>query len=79
MSKPVIGLVIDAGTHLPVAGALLVVIDPRACIAGLAITDDSGHFIAHIDEMPGLELAIPGEGIAGIPIESGYDLTIFVP
>jgi len=79
MTKTVSGVMIDASTQLPLAGALLVVIDPHAGIASLAITDDSGLFITHIDNESGFELAIPSEGIAGLPIEAGDILTIFVP
>lgn len=78
-SKPTGGVVIDASTHLPIAGILLVVLDSHANIAGLAITDESGVFVTCLAHAPGLELAIPSASIAGVPIEAGEILTILVP
>jgi hypothetical protein len=55
------------------------VTDPRSGIASVAITDDSGLFIVPVTNLPGLELAIPNGGIAGVPIAPGDILTILVP
>jgi hypothetical protein len=74
-----VGQVIDAVTRQPVSHALVVVTDPLGQIAGLAFTDADGLFVIYLFAVPGLELAIPGEGVAGVPIEAGDVITILVP
>lgn len=78
-SKPIVGRIMDASTRAPVAGALLVVINPSGAVAALAITDDAGLFIAFIEPMSGFELTIPSEATSSFPIEAGDVLTIVVP
>ena len=79
IKTPTLGQVIDATTRQPVAGALLVVTTSTGEIAGLAVTDDDGVFVVYLLDVPDLELAIPSEGVAGLDIEAGEVVTIFVP
>jgi hypothetical protein len=79
IKTPTIGQVIDASTRQPIVGALLEVTSSSGEIAGIAITDDDGIFVVYLFDQPGLELAIPSEGLAGQSIEAGDILTIFVP
>jgi hypothetical protein len=73
-----LGRVLDASTHQPIAGALLVVTASDGSIAGLAFTDDEGIFVVYLFAVPGLELAIPSEGVVGVEVEAGQTLTTFV-
>ncbi|HEX5010665.1 MAG TPA: hypothetical protein VFY71_09700 [Planctomycetota bacterium] len=70
---------LDELTNQPIVGALLVVTAPSGEIAGVALTDGDGIFVVYLLDVPGLELAIPSEGFAGLSIEAGDVLTIFVP
>jgi len=79
IKTPTIGLVLDAITHQPIADALLVITTSTGEIAGLVLTDDNGVFVVYLLDVPGLELAIPSEGLAGLPIEAGGVFTVFVP
>jgi hypothetical protein len=79
IKTPTIGCVMDAATCQPIVGALLVVTSSTGEIAGMALTDDDGIFVVYLFDQPGLELAIPSEGLAGLSIEAGDILTIFVP
>jgi len=63
---------------------LLITIAIIALLAALLLpaisrAKESGRRVACLNNVPGLELAIPSEGIAGIPIEVGDVLTIYVP
>jgi hypothetical protein len=79
LKTPTLGIILDATTHQPIADALLVVTTSEGEIAGLAITDDDGVFVVYLVDLPDLELSIPSEGVAGVSIEAGDILTIFVP
>ncbi len=74
-----VGQVIDAVTRQPIANTLIVVTNSLGEIAGLATTDIDGIFALYLYAEPDLELAIPAEGVAGLPIAAGDILTILVP
>jgi len=76
---PTVGHVLDATTYQPIADALLVVTTSAGEIASLAVTDDDGVFVVYLFDLPDFELSIPSEGVAGVSIEAGDILTIFVP
>lgn len=70
---------LDAATLQPVANATIIVTDSIGQLAALATTDSLGIFVVYLVDEPGLELAIPSDGVAGLPIEAGDILTIIVP
>ena len=59
--------------------AILLIVALAGEGGGMALTDDDGIFVVYLFDQPGLELAIPSEGLAGLSIEAGDILTIFVP
>jgi hypothetical protein len=71
------GLVIDMGGQ-PLAGLLVVVTDSQSDIVAAVLTDGDGAFCISLPVEPGLELALPGEGIAGISVEAGAPILVVV-
>jgi hypothetical protein len=74
-----VGLIVDAVTRQPIVDCTVVVTNSLGGIAGVAITDVDGVFVVYLYDEPGLELSIPAEGVAGLSIEAGDVVTIFVP
>jgi len=72
------GLVVDldrvAIPHTPV-----VVLSKDAVVVGECITDDQGVFKLSLPVTGGMTVALPSNGVDGIPIEAGQSLLIVVP
>lgn len=73
------GLLVEALTRQPIPGALVLVTDSTGHPVGVDVTDATGGFTLYLAAKPGLELAIPSEGLAGIEISAGETLLIVVP
>jgi hypothetical protein len=79
IATPTPGLVLDAITRLPIAGATIVVTDALGQVVAVDATDSAGEFLVYLFDEPDLELAIPTEGVAGIDVAAGESLLILVP
>jgi hypothetical protein len=75
---PTLGQVVDA-QRVGVVGALVVVTHPAVGLVGWAFTDDEGFFVVDLPEFPDLELALPGESVAGIEVVAGEPVLIVLP
>lgn len=74
-----VGLIVDAQTRQPVPNALVVITDAGGHPVGIDTTDAAGGFSLYLLDKPGLELAVPSEGLAGIDVQAGDSLLILVP
>jgi hypothetical protein len=79
IATPTLGVLVDAQTRLPICGVMVIVTNSNGEVIAAAFTDDQGKFVVNLFDDPGLELAIPSEGIAGIAIHAGEVLCVFVP
>lgn len=73
------GLLVEALTRQPIPGALVLVTDAGGHPVGVDVTDAAGAFTLYLVAKPGLELAVPSVGLAGIEVEAGETLLIVVP
>ena len=73
-----LGLVVDldrvAIPHTPV-----VVLSKDAVVVAECITDDQGMFKLSLPVTGGMTVALPSNGVDGVPIEAGQSLLIVVP
>jgi hypothetical protein len=72
------GLVVDAVGDA-IVGTPVVVTDNAGSLVAIVITDGEGAFLVQLPTVPNLELALPAEGITGIPVEAGKQILIIVP
>lgn len=73
------GMLVQALTRQPISGALVVVTDAGGHPVGVDVTDAAGMFTLYLVAKPGLELAVPSEGLAGVEIQAGDSLLIVIP
>jgi len=78
IAAPTPGLVIDAITRQPIVGVTVVVTDSLGQIVAVDVTDSLGGFEVYLFSEPGLELAVPTEGVVGVPIVAGDPLLVLV-
>ena len=79
IATPTAGLVVDAQTRQPIAGALVVITDSIGEIVKTDVTDANGTFLVFLFDEPDLQLAIPSEGVAGLDIHAGDTVLVVVP
>jgi hypothetical protein len=70
--------VLDAVGHA-VVGTPVVAIDVHGAAVDSGVTDSGGAFRLDLPVSGALELALPAEGITGIPVEAGKQILIIVP
>jgi hypothetical protein len=78
IAAPTPGLVLDAPTRQPVVGVTVVVTNSIGQIVAVDVTDALGEFEVYLFSEPGLELAVPTEGVVGVPIVAGDPLVVLV-
>jgi hypothetical protein len=79
IATPTPGVVVDGKTRLPVPGVLVVVTNALGDPIAIDTTNAQGKFVLYLCDDMGLELAMPAEGIAGIPIHAGDALMVVLP
>jgi hypothetical protein len=62
-----------------IVGVAVVVTDSLGSVVAVSVTDGEGSFCVELPTEPGLELALPAEGIAGVPVEAGSPILVIVP
>jgi uncharacterized protein YfaS (alpha-2-macroglobulin family) len=71
-------LVVES-TGNPVAAIQVAVTKLNGDLVVEAVTDATGSFAFEMSAAADLELALPTEGVAGIPIEAGKPILIIAP
>jgi hypothetical protein len=74
---PTEGLIVN-GLGQPVAGTQVIVTDSQGGVIAATVTDGEGTFCVELPVEPGLELTLPDEGVAGVPVEAGKPILIIV-
>lgn len=72
------GLVLQVPELDAVTGAIVVVTAPGGHVVAVAETGTAGEFSLMLPPLVGLELSLPGLGIAGIAITAGESLLVLV-
>ena len=78
IAVPTPGLVLDAITRQPIAGVTVVVTDAVGQLVAVDVTNADGEFEVYLFSEPDLELAVPTEGVVGVPIVAGDALVVLV-
>jgi hypothetical protein len=73
-----LGLVVNID-RVAVPHATVVVLSDDAVVIAECITDDQGMFVLSLPVTGAMTVALPFNGVDGIPIEAGQNLLIVVP